>query len=76
MTAFTFGGGGHGKDKTVVNMSDLSGYVASTQVLLTFMSEDMRRLRIIATSATSRSSSTASHATYDAPRPELTERRP
>jgi hypothetical protein len=32
----------------MVSMSDLSGYVASTLVLLTFMSRDMRLLRIIA----------------------------
>jgi hypothetical protein len=32
----------------MVNMSDLSGYLASALVLLTFMSKDMRLLRIIA----------------------------
>jgi CRP/FNR family transcriptional regulator, cyclic AMP receptor protein len=32
----------------MVNMSELSGYVASTLVLLTFMSRDMRLLRILA----------------------------
>jgi hypothetical protein len=36
------------KANAMTTMSDLSGYVASTLVLLTFMTKDMRLLRVIA----------------------------
>jgi hypothetical protein len=34
--------------RAMVTMTDLAGYIASTMVLLTFMTKDMRNLRILA----------------------------